>query len=333
MKIYVTNLNGQQFGSVGMVAQNNVLKFAQCFGAHEMGIFSYNSTQEPWPEKSARYDGIIAGIHSGDIVIFQYPSWNMVDWDIPFFNRLKTYGARVIVFLHDVVPLQYDSNYYLMEKYMQIYNGADVLIVPSQKMYDKLVEEGLTNKNYVIQGFWDIPCDFDLYNPAFEKKLIFAGNPSRFPYISDWKYNIPIHVYSKEMKDNSTNIIYEGWRNKDEIILECSKGGFGLVWGNSENPEDERDYYKMNCSYKLSTYLCAGIPVVVPSYLSNADFIEKHGLGYVVHSLEEANKVVEECSEEKYNELVSNIRRVAPFIRDGYFTKKAIADAIVKLIG
>ena len=36
---------------------------------------------------------------------------------------------------------------------------------------------------------------------------------------------------------------------------------------------DERDYYKENISYKLSTYLSAGLPVVVPDYLSNADYI------------------------------------------------------------
>ena len=332
MKVYVTNLNGHASASVAMIAQNNVLKFLQCFNASELGIYFYDSSNEPWNELSARLDGIIAGIHPGDIVIFQSPSWNTTEWDVAFMDRLKLYGAKVIVFIHDVLPLQFELNHYLIDKFLYIYNNVDVLIVPSQRMYDKLVEKGLTNKNYVIQGLWDIPCDFDLYDPTFEKKLLFTGDPSRFPHIANWKYSTPIHVYSTEKNENTENVIYEGWRNKDEIILECSKGGFGLVWGNSENPEDERDYYKMNCSYKLSTYLCAGIPVVVPSYLSNADFIEKHGLGYVVHSLEEANKVVEECSEEKYNELVSNIRRVAPFIRDGYFTKKAIADAIVKLI-
>ena len=332
MKIYVTNLNGQALNSVAMISQNNVLKFAQCFNAHEMGIYFYNSSNEPWNEMSARFDGIIAGIHSGDIVVFQSPSWNSTVWDVAFMNRLKAYGAKVIIFIHDVRPLQFDSNYYLMDKIIDIYNKADVLIVPSQKMYDRLVEEGLTTKNYVIQELWDVPCDFDLYNPEFEKKLIFAGNPSRFPHISNWKYKTPLHIYSTEKEESDFNIIYEGWKNKDEIILECSKGGFGLVWGESENPEDERDYYKMNCSYKLSTYLCAGIPVVIPNYLSNAEYIKTHKLGFVVNSLEEANKVVQECTKEHYEEIVNHLRQIAPLIRDGYFTKRAIVNAIIKTV-
>lgn len=332
MNIYITNLNGHMPQSVAMIAQNNVLKFAKCFNANEMGIYSYDSTNEPWNEQSARLDGIIAGIHPGDIVIFQSPSWNATEWDISFIDRLKLYGAKIIVFIHDIISLQYDVNYYLMNKLIYIYNQADVLIVPSQRMYDRLVQEGLQTNKVVIQKMWDIPCDFDLHEPKYDKKLLFTGDPTRFPFISNWKYQTPIHVYSLEKSDNTSNIFYEGWKNKDEILLEISKGGFGLVWGNSENPNEERDYYKMNCSYKLSTYLCAGIPVVIPSYLSNADFIQSHHLGFVVNSLDETNKVVQDCTEEKYKELLSNVKNVSNIIKNGFFTKKAITEAILKTI-
>lgn len=114
-------------------------------------------------------------------------------------------------------------------------------------------------------------------------------------------------------------------------MLELSKGGFGLVWGNSEKPEDEPDYYKMNISYKLSTYLAAGLPVVVPDYLSNADYIKEHGLGFVVSSLEEADRCVQECTEEQYAQMVANARHTAYLISNGYFTKKLFIDAIMAL--
>ncbi len=332
MKIYITNLNGHTYNSLAMIAQNNTFKFTKSFNAVEMGIYSYDSTNEPWNETSARLDGIIAGIHRDDIVIFQSPSWNTTEWDIAFFNRLRLYHAKIIIFIHDIIALQYDSNYYLMEKLLYIYNNADVLIVPSQKMYDRLLKEGLTNTKYVIQKIWDIPCDFELHEPKFQKKLIFTGNPSRFPFITNWNFKTPLHIYSSDIRANESNIFYEGWRNKDEILLELSNGGFGLVWGNSENPEEEREYYKMNCSYKLSTYLCAGIPVIIPNYLSNADFIKEKNLGFIVSSLEEADEVIQNCSEEQYDEIVSNIKKVSFIIKEGFFTKKAIADAIVKLI-
>lgn len=332
MKIYVTNINNHRATSVAMIAQNNALKFAQCFGVHEMGVYWYDASNEPWNEQSARLDGIIAGVHPNDVVIFQSPTWNSIEWDMALIDRLKLYNTRIIIFVHDVLPLQFDENYYLIKKYMYIYNKADALILPSQQMYDRLYKEGLTNVNYVVQEMWDVPCEFDLYSPEFNKNIHFAGKPSRFPFIKDWSYSTKLHIYTDEQGEYPSNVVYEGWKNKDEIILELSKGGFGLVWGNSKNIEDEREYYKLNCSYKLSTYLAAGIPVVVPSYLSNAKFIEDHKLGFVVNSLDEASDVVQNCTEEQYVELVNHVKSVADIIRNGFFTKRAITEAIVKIV-
>ena len=149
--------------------------------------------------------------------------------------------------------------------------------------------------------------------------------------MKNWHQETSLYVYGIEDITESTNVNYGGWLNKYELLLQLSKGGFGLVWGNSENPEDERDYYKMNCSYKLASYLSAGIPVIIPNYLSNADFIKEKGIGFVVSSLEEVSQVVQSCSEEEYNRMVSNLKQVQYLINNGYFTKKLFVDAIMKL--
>ena len=128
-----------------------------------------------------------------------------------------------------------------------------------------------------------------------------------------------------------SKVHFGGCLNKPELLLELSKGGFGLVWGNQENPKDEPDYYKMNCSYKLASYLSAGIPVIVPDYLSNADFVKEKGIGFVVSSLEEANEKVQNCTEDNYNQMVSNLKQVQYLINNGYFTKKLFVDTIMAL--
>ena len=69
----------------------------------------------------------------------------------------------------------------------------------------------------------------------------------------------------------------------------------------------------------------------IPDYLSNADFIKEKGIGFVVSSLEEASQVVQSCSEEEYNRMVSNLKQVQYLINNGYFTKKLFVDAIMKL--
>ena len=98
-----------------------------------------------------------------------------------------------------------------------------------------------------------------------------------------------------------------------------------------EKSEDELDYYKLNISYKLSTYLAAGLPVVVPDYLSNADYVREHGLGFVVSSLEEADRCVQECTEEQYAQMVANAQYTAYLISNGYFIKKLFIAAIMAL--
>lgn len=87
----------------------------------------------------------------------------------------------------------------------------------------------------------------------------------------------------------------------------------------------------MNCSYKLASYLSAGIPVIVPDYLSNADFVKEKGIGFVVSSLEEANEKVQNCTEDNYNQMVSNLKQVQYLINNGYFTKKLFVDTIMAL--
>ena len=332
MKIHFTNLFGQASTSVALMAQNDIMNIVRELGVNELGIYFYNQSNESPEALNSRMDGIMAGVSFGDIVFVQSPSWNGIKWDSYLVDKLKLLDVKLVMFIHDVPPLMFESNYYLMPLFIDMYNKSEVVVVPSEKMYKKLVSEGLTVKKFIVQKMWDLTHQLDLDNPQFEKKLIFSGNPSRFPHIVGWKYETPLHVYAlKEEGVDYSKVIFKGWRRQQDLLLELSKGGFGLVWGNSENPVDERDYYKENISYKLSTYLAAGIPVVVPDYLSNADYIREKGIGFVVSSLEEANRLVQECTEDQYNLMAKKAQYTSYLIRNGFFTKKILVDAIIAI--
>lgn len=83
-----------------------------------------------------------------------------MEWDDSLIDRMKLYRAKIILFIHDIVPLQFESNYYLMDKFVNICNKCDVLVVPSEKMYRCLVEHGVKNEKYVIQKMWDFKMIF-----------------------------------------------------------------------------------------------------------------------------------------------------------------------------
>ena len=331
MKINITNIYGMSGTSTALMAQNDVVSIMTPQNYRELGFYFYNIYADSETELQTRMDGIMASVGYGDVVIYQSPSWNGREFDQLFIRKCKILNTKLITFIHDVPPLMFvESNWYLMPEYIEMYNQSDVLIVPSQQMKEKLISEGLKVEKILIQEMWDHPYNGFLYQPQFEKKLYFAGSVERFPHLANWSYQTPLHVFS-EGQALAENCHFEGFKPNVELLLQLSKGGFGLVWGTSEDPAEEPEYYKINISHKVSTYLAAGIPVVVPSYLSTAEMIRKKGLGFVVDSLAEASEVIENCSGEDYQQMLERARITSFLIRQGFYTKKVLTDAIIAL--
>lgn len=325
MKLHLTNLYGMAGDSTVILAQNAVQKIASQLGFREVGIYFYNIASDSPSEMNKRLDGIMASISIGDILVFQSPTWNGFEFDRLFFDKLKDMQVKIICFIHDVVPL--------MKEYMYMYNLSDVLIVPSEQMKERLMEEGLTTKKILVQGMWDHPHDLSLYAPELKKELFFAGSLERFPDLQNWSQDTPLRVFSNkgEASSSARNLSIEGWKKDEELLLELSKGGFGLVWGTYQNDVESNQYYTLNISHKVSTYLTAGIPVIVPSSLSTAKFIVDQGLGFVVNSLEEAHEIVDKMNAQEYQEMINRIKTFSYLLKEGYFTKKLLVDAIYHL--
>lgn len=333
MKIHITNLYGMSSQSTALIAQNDVTKLAKQLGYNELSFYFYDIYADSPSELSTRLDGIMASVGYGDIVIFQSPTWNGREFDREFIRKLKILQVKLITFIHDIPPLMFPSNYYLMQEYVDMYNESDLVIVPSEKMRERLIAEGLTVDKVLIQQMWDHPYDLDLHRPQFERRLFFAGNTERFPHLTNWAYETPLEIFSEEQASPAgAKVSYRGWLSRPELLLELSKGGLGLVWGVEEDPADEPDYYSLNISHKSATYLAAGLPVVVPSYLSNARLISEKGLGFVVDNLAEADRAVAQLSPEDYQAMAARVQQFAFLLKEGYFSKKVLIDAVMQVL-
>lgn len=155
MRVHITNTH--HMIGVARLAQNMVTDIAtKELGFREIGVFQYNDKNESKSSLIARFDGMLAGVELGDVIVFQSPSWNSVEWDTALLERTLIYdGLKRIIFIHDVIPLMWESNRYLLDKWVKYYNMADVIIAPSQSMVDLLRQHGLTVKKVVIQKMWD----------------------------------------------------------------------------------------------------------------------------------------------------------------------------------
>lgn len=338
LRVHITNLYGLAMTNTARKAQNRVAKIAvENLGYNELGIYFYDINADSSEMLRTRLDGIIASISPGDIVIFQFPTWNEFKFDEALLRQVSCYSElKKVTFVHDMKSLMFESNRFLLPYEIQFMNQTDLVILPSQQMADFLRSEGLTVEKTVIQRIWDFPVHIDQsVRPKFERAINFAGNPEleKFKFAKEWNYDaVELRVTSDE-KDwaKGKHIRFLGWFNDDTFLANALRhsGGFGLVWS-----EDRYfgEYMKMNANYKLSAYLAAGLPVIVSSCIAEKDTIIRKNLGLVVDSLDEAVEKVAAMTEEEYDKMVDDVAVFSNLIRDGYFAKKVLTDAVFKLL-
>lgn len=337
MRVHVTNLYGQGFTSTALKAQNRTMEIARKLGYKELGIYYYNVNSDSPQALTSRIDGIMASVGYGDVVIFQYPTWNNISFDEAFMQRLNHYkGLKKIIFVHDVPSLMFESNRYLLDRHIAFFNQAELIILPSQKMADFLYSKGLKVKKVVIQRMWDFPVSIDgTIVPKFRKVINFAGNTDswKFGFVKSWNYDtVELKVTSNKGEwADGRNVDFLGWFNDDMFLVNALRrsGGFGLLWTDNSY---WKEYMKLNCNYKMSAYLAAGIPIIVNNTIAEKETIVHKNIGFAVDSLEEAVNRVVDMSEVQYNEMTANVATFSNLIRDGYFTKKLLIDAVFKAL-
>lgn len=326
MNIHITNIHNMARESTAQIAQNMVADIAVSMGFKEMGVYSYNISGEDSVCRRYRFDGMIASLSRGDVVFLQLPTWNTTLFDKEFVSHLKVYHARLIIFVHDVIALMFPSNYDLLDTLIEIYNQAEVLIVASRQLKEFLLQHGVRqDMKFVIQEIWDYTFFPEGTGPlTFQKKIHFAGDPEKFTFIKEWSFDLPVEVYANGSSEKD-KVHFRGWMPAPRLYDVLTEGGFGLLWS-----EDDywNQYMKYNCCFKLSTYLAAGLPVIVKKGVSNETIIEKNHLGFSVDSLEEAVDIIRNLSEEEYRKYATSVGEFARLLQGGFFTKRILIEAL-----
>ena len=80
-------------------------------------------------------------------------------------------------------------------------------------------------------------------------------------------------------------------------------------------------------------YLAAGIPVIVWEEAAIADFIKSNNVGIVVKSLENLSSEINKITNEQYELMAKNARKIGEFLRKGYYFKNSIEHIMKYCIG
>ena len=144
MKIHITNLYGMNSRGTQIISQRSVVKVAKELGFKEMSLYVYRVQSDTEGELRKRLDGITSSVEDGDIVIAQLPSWNLTRYDKALLDVIRMRrNVKIAVFIHDFVPMMFGGTELDYHQTIEVYNMADLLIVPSESLLDFLQEKGL----------------------------------------------------------------------------------------------------------------------------------------------------------------------------------------------
>ncbi len=325
MNVYMTRINGLSFKDTIQYRQHMTVKIAHQLGIKEMGIYRYNLGVESDESLSARVDGIIAGINREDLVICQFPTGNGLKFEWKLINHLKAYGGRIAVFLQELEPLLYEKKGSTLQDVINLYNQAEVMIVPSLAMRQFLLENHIRNRmKFVIQEMWDYTNNVSFsQTPKFKKEFLLISD-GELGEIGKWSPALPLKLYGKASVSGG-NIHSINDMKPDEMFAEIAEGGFGLIWYKNTY---ERQYMEYSISFSMAKFLAAGIPVVAPVGISNQTMIEVNHLGLIVNSLDEAVAKIEVLGETEYQGYVQCVKRFATALHNGYYTERCLVEAM-----
>ena len=279
---------------------------------------------------------VLVRVKKGNVLLIQYPFKKYYS----LVCRLAHFkGGKVVTLVHDLGCFR-RKKLTIAQELVRI-NHTDVLIVHNEAMEQFLLSQGY-RKPMVTLGIFDYLSSYPGRRPEKtveeEWKVVYAGGLSHrknsFLYELDDKiHNWHFHIYGGGLDEDKA----KGWKNitpmglvTPDYLISNSIGHFGLVWDGSSIDEcagDWGEYLKVNNPHKTSCYLRSGKPVIMWNQSALAPFVEKEGIGFTVGSLRDIDERIKDITLEKYKKMCDNAEIMSKRLAEGYYFKKAFAEA------
>ena len=271
--------------------------------------------------------------HQGiDNIVLQYPLYSSYLMTITV-KLIKQYtNANLYFIIHDVESIRLFINqpkYYTKE--ISFLNQANGIVVHNNKMKDWLAKHGVEAKLVDLQIFdYDNPCPI-LKPHHYGGTVCYAGNLHKSEFLTKLKIKHNVHIFGPNPANSyPQNVNYEGQYSPDDLPKHL-KYDFGLVWDGTAVDTCNGvfgKYMRYNDPHKTSLYLSSGLPVIIWSEAALADFVKENKVGIVVSNLNDLDSILDNFSDNDYQELVRNTRVVAQRMRQGKYVKNAIKKLI-----
>lgn len=279
-------------------------------------------------------------INKNDNLLIQYPTKLGPFYEHSLLKIAHKKGIKVIAVVHDIDSLRFKLPWYTFfyrsfKAEKNFLNKCDIVITHNLEMTN-ILKKNKYSKKFVELGIFDyLVKEKSRRKIKFSKNVSFTGNLNKSKFI--FKLNtiptVNFQLYGP-LNENQKYLgkLYKGSFPPDKLT-EKLESGFGLIWDGDniegiENGINTGNYLRYNNPYKLSSYISTGIPVIIWDKAAEADFIEKHGIGFKISSLPELEKKILNITEDEYYEMVEKVSRIRSKLENGFYTKHAVRRAL-----
>ena len=297
------------------------------YGPINRHLFIKSRIKKAFKEKSLKKD---------DIVLNNYPNYIGGKFQKELITYLNKYSVKKVALIHDLDSLRMDKSILgSLNDEIKYLNKYDVVISQNENMTSVLKKNGLKTKVVNIELFdYLAPNKTIKNNSKFKNNITFAGNLNKAPFLEYLNIKSPLHfdlygIINDESKINST-IDYHGSVTPNELSNLMGKG-FGLVWdGPSVNEVigPIGNYLKFNNPYKVSSYIDAGMPVIVWDKSAMSSFVINNNIGIVVSDLNDLFSIINHISDDEFDKMCNSVNLISMKLKNGFYTKKAVKKAI-----
>lgn len=282
---------------------------------------------------------ILWKLRRGDMLFIQYP-YKKFFTATCLCAHLKR--AKVVTLIHDLGSFRRKKLTAAHEN--RRLSHTDRLIVHNESMQRFLEEHGC-RVPMVCLGIFDYlsPSAHAQYaSPHKPWQVIYAGglgskrNPFLYeldPHLDNWEMQLYGKAFEPEKAAAWQHIGFKGLLPPDRLIAEA-EADFGLVWDGDSLDRcsgDWGEYLKINNPHKTSFYLRAGIPVIIWKEAALAPFVQQHGVGLCVDSLDDINVQLGRLSPDDYRLMRSRAEAISQQLDNGFFTRQALSEVIASL--
>lgn len=222
-------------------------------------------------------ENLTVDLTSSDIIVHQFPSYLPLAFEENFQKAVQETGAKFIVLIHDFEPLRLSERQDSEREY-DLLKRADGLVVHTDDMAKALAMPVPT----FILGLFDYLTDRPIPERTPSQNLIFAGTLTKATWLKT--FPLPIKVYGNLPRKWSSVDLPPTLELQDVLPQDTAPAnlpdGIGLVWDSDYSQTTHyQSYQQLNSPHKLSLYLAAELPVILPSISPFANFITHHQLG------------------------------------------------------